>query len=115
RTDTIPFTGGNITLRNYDVGFGVSSPNYARFDASASILGGPDDNFFEWQRCFVWLSTFIVHVRPTGRARIEARYVRQQYVRWDDHTNVGLRDIPRLKVEYQLSRPIFLRFVGQYD
>ena len=56
-----------------------------------------------------------MHLRPTDRARIEARYVRQQYVRWDDHSNVGLRDIPRLKVEYQLSRPIFLRFVGQYD
>jgi len=23
--------------------------------------------------------------------------------------------VPRLKVEYQLSRPLFLRFVGQYD
>jgi hypothetical protein len=28
---------------------------------------------------------------------------------------VGLRRIPRLKLEYQLSRAIFVRFVGQYD
>src|SRR5690606_35033703 len=28
---------------------------------------------------------------------------------------VRLRMIPRMKIEYQLSRPIFLRFVGQYD
>jgi hypothetical protein len=28
---------------------------------------------------------------------------------------VGRRQIPRLKVEYQASRAIFFRFVGQYD
>jgi hypothetical protein len=30
-------------------------------------------------------------------------------------STVGMRRIPRLKVEYQLSRSIFVRFVGQYD
>ena len=28
---------------------------------------------------------------------------------------MGLRRIPRLKVEYQVSRPVFVRLVGQYD
>jgi hypothetical protein len=28
---------------------------------------------------------------------------------------VGNRRVPRLKIEYQLTRAIFLRFVGQYD
>ena len=27
---------------------------------------------------------------------------------------VGERQIPRLRVEYQLARPVFVRFVGQY-
>jgi hypothetical protein len=115
RTDTVPFTAGNQTLRNYDVGFGLSTPRYARWDASANILGGPDDNFFEWQRAFIWLTTFVVNVRPTDRIRIENRFVHQTYRRWNDHTYVATRNIPRIKMEYQLSRPIFLRFVGQYD
>jgi hypothetical protein len=28
---------------------------------------------------------------------------------------VGVRRIPRLKAQYQLSRPVFLRVVGEYD
>ena len=28
---------------------------------------------------------------------------------------VGLRRIPRLRLEYQLSRAIFFRFIGEYD
>jgi hypothetical protein len=115
RTDTIAFTGGNQKLFNVDVGFGVSTPRFARFDASANILVGHDDNFFEWAQSWIWLSTFILNARPTDKIRIESRWVRQQYIRMTDRSNVGVRNIPRIKVEYQLSRPIFLRFVGQYD
>jgi hypothetical protein len=41
--------------------------------------------------------------------------VRQTYRRWNSDSRVATRNIPRVKLEYQLSRPIFLRFVGQYD
>ena len=36
------------------------------------------------------------------------------YGRRTDGTTVDLWRIPRLKIEYQLSRPIFLRLVGEY-
>ncbi len=115
RKDTVAFTAGNQTLRNYDVGFGLSTPHYTRWDASANVLWGSDDNFYEWSRAGIWLTTFVVSGRPTDRIRLEGRYVRQYYTRWSDGSKVGTRDIPRIKMEYQLSRPIFLRFVGQYD
>ena len=36
-------------------------------------------------------------------------------MRPDDGTAVSVRDVPRLKVEYQATRAVFLRFLGQYD
>ena len=56
-----------------------------------------------------------VHWRPNARARINSLYSQQQYIRRSDGSTVGVRRIPRLKVEYQLARPIFIRVVGQYD
>ena len=32
-----------------------------------------------------------------------------------DASIVGIRRIPRLRTEYQISRPIFVRFVGEYN
>jgi hypothetical protein len=41
-------------------------------------------------------------------------YDHQQVNRRTDGSLVALTRVPRLKVEYQLSRAVFLRFVGQY-
>ena len=46
---------------------------------------------------------------------MEALYNAQYYRRFNDNSIVGTHIIPRLKFEYQLSRPIFIRLVGQYD
>jgi hypothetical protein len=42
-------------------------------------------------------------------------YNAQVYWRHDDYSIVGKTLIPRLDVDYQLSRPIFFRLVAQYD
>jgi hypothetical protein len=47
--------------------------------------------------------------------RVSAQYQLQAFDRRSDGTSVGSRRIPRLKVEYQLSRAIFFRAVGEYD
>ena len=46
---------------------------------------------------------------------MEAQYQLQRFDRRSDGSNVGVPPIPRLKVEYQLSRAVFLRVVGEYD
>src|SRR5207248_1413729 len=51
----------------------------------------------------------------TNRLRISPQYQLQQYDRATDGSTVGIRRIPRLKIEHQLSRPIFVRFIGEYD
>jgi hypothetical protein len=53
-------------------------------------------------------------VRPTDRLRINGSFVKQRYVRQTDHSEVGSSRIPRLKMEYQIARPLFVRLVGEY-
>jgi hypothetical protein len=45
---------------------------------------------------------------------VNGQYQRQGYRRRPDGSTVGLTQIPRVKVEYQVSRPIFVRLVSEY-
>jgi hypothetical protein len=52
--------------------------------------------------------------RPTPQLRVSHTYGMQSYRRRTDGTMVGLSHIPRLKVEYQLSRATLVRAVAEY-
>jgi hypothetical protein len=115
RTDTVPFVG-TPHIRNLDLVFSLATPQFARFDANVLLLPAPqDENFFEWAPARVLIITGTANWRPTDQVRLAASYVEQRYVRKTDGSTVGMRRIPRLKVEYQVSRPVFVRVVGQYD
>jgi len=62
----------------------------------------------------VYLGNLDLTWRPTGQLRTELIYEHQQVNRPDDGSIVSRIRVPRLKIEYQLSRPIFLRVIGQY-
>jgi uncharacterized protein DUF5916 len=113
RIDTIPFTG-TPRLYNVDWVFRLDTPQFERFSANLFYIFGRDENFFEWATADIAIGTAQVVWRPTDQLRVDAQYQHQEYNR-RDRTTVGLRRIPRLKVEYQASRAIFLRVVGQYD
>jgi hypothetical protein len=113
--DTIPYGTGAGRIRNIDLGINFSTPQFARYGVSANLLAGPDDNFFEWSQALIWFVGINGYWYPTNRLRVTAQYNEQRYLRWDDRTLVSLHRIPYLKVEYQLTRAVFLRFVGQYD
>ena len=55
-----------------------------------------------------------VNWRPTQTIRVNARYTQLTLDRRRDGTNLSTSRIPRLKLEYQISRSVFVRFVGQY-
>ena len=40
--------------------------------------------------------------------------MKQRFVRQTDGSEVAATRIPRLKVEYQIARPLFVRVVGEY-
>jgi hypothetical protein len=109
----LPFTGA--ALPNLDYVLNLYTPQFSRFSGSAEVLWGKDENFFEWSSADILYLTFTADWRPTEKVRVSAQYQHQQFDRRTDGSTVGIRKIPRLKLEYQLSRSIFLRAVGEYD
>src|SRR5205823_1669906 len=58
--------------------------------------------------------TTLAALRPTPALRLEARWVHQRVTRARDGTRFSTANIPRLKLEYQVTRAIFVRYIGQY-
>ena len=116
RTDTVKFTAaGDPRLHNVDLTFRVNTPEWSRFSGDIFYIGGKDENFDEWQSGLIHIFTINARWRPTDLLRFEAQYQQQEYNRWKTGETVNSRKVPRLKVEYQASRFMFVRFVGQYD
>lgn len=112
--DTIPFTG-TPKIPNRDWVLSAATPAFSGFSADAFILWGQDENFFEWASANLLSANGGVNWRPTDQLRVEARYRENRYQRRSDGSLVGRQRIPRLKVEYQLARPLFIRLVGEYN
>jgi hypothetical protein len=112
--DTVPFVGTN-RLTNIGTMLSMGTPQWRTFTGSVELTGGQDDNFDEWSSAYILYSTLNAEWRPNSRLRVSGRYIEQRTHRRSDGSLVRLRSIPRLKVEYQVSRPLFLRFVGQHD
>jgi hypothetical protein len=93
----------------------VTTPTFSTFDLSLFEFYGNDFNFFEWAPAYFWWTSLTLNYRPTGQLRAQLTYNAEVYWRHDDKSIVGKTLIPRLNVEYQLSRPIFFRLVAQYD
>ncbi len=111
--DTVPFTG-QPRIPNFEGIVQVSTPQFSQFDASFFALYGHDENFFEWASSKLVLLNANVDWRPTDKLRLALSYNWQLVLRRTDGSTVGQGRIPRLKVEYQLARPLFLRVVEQY-
>lgn len=112
--DTVAYTGTD-RFTNLDLVLNARTPRFQQFSGSLFFIYGRDENFFEWAPADIVFITLSADWRPTEQLRINLLYNHQQYIRFDDKSTVGIRRIPRLKVEYQLTRSIFVRLVGQYD
>lgn len=112
--DTVHYKG-TLRLPNLDIVTALNTPRWSQFDASVQTITGYDENFYEWASADIVFVTATVNWRPSDRARVGLIYEQQKYIRRTDHSVVGERRVPRLKLEYQVSRPIFIRIIGQYD
>ena len=110
----LPFTGVP-RIANLDYVFTLNTPDFSTFSGSVFLLWGRDENFFEWSPADIVFARYNADWRPTDQLRVSAGYQLQSYRRRSDDTMVVVRHIPRLKLEYQLSRAIFLRWIGEYD
>ena len=109
----VRFTG-QPTIVNGEYIVQIGTPQWKHFSGSGFFLQGHDENFFEWASADLRLLSVDVSYRPTERLRNSVSYFWQQVNRRTDGSLVNVGRILRTKLEYQLSRPLFVRVVGQY-
>ena len=112
--DTLPFVG-RPRIPNSEAFFSLNTPAGQRLSFSAFYLWGHDENFYEWASSNIIIATYGLTYRPTDKLRVNATYNLQSFNRRSDGSIVGNNRIPRLKVEYQIARPVFVRLVGEYQ
>src|SRR5216117_1396941 len=111
--DTIPFVG-QPTIGNGEYIVQVGTPQWKHFSGGGFFLQGHDENFFEWASADLLLLSVEVSYRPTDRFRNTLSYFWQQVNRRTDGSLANVGRVARAKLAYQLSRPLFVRLVGQY-
>ena len=111
-TTLLPFTGG--TLPNLDYVATLNTPRLAGVSANVTYIWGKDENFFEWASGNIRYGTLAVQWRPSERLRADLNYNLQTFVRRTDGSYVGIRRVPRLRLEFQATRAMFFRYVGEY-
>ena len=111
-TEIVPFVG-TPRLPNLDYVFSLETPRFSQFSSNLFLLWGRDENFFEWSSANIVFARLSADWRPTDQVRVNLTYQLQHYRRRSDGSTVGVRQIPRLKLEYQFSRSVFVRVVGE--
>ncbi len=112
--DTVAFTPSPRTQAMYGL-IRVNTPQYPLFSGRFTTFLGRDVDFFETAPSHRTDFSADIDFRPSDQLRLTTSYIYSRITRWRDNSLLSSASVPRLKVEYQLSRPLFLRFVGQYD
>ncbi len=109
-----PFVG-TPRLPNLDFVASATTPQRGGLGLDVFLIWGRDVDFNEWASSNIRFGHATLLWRPTERLRVDAQYQLQSYQRRTDRSYVGMRRIPRVKAEYQMTRTIFLRLVGEHD
>jgi hypothetical protein len=111
--DTITFVVPHDLYQLPSAAFFVNTPNRA-LTGSVAVAYGATAIFPEASEARQVTFTTVAGLRPTPALRLEARWVHERLTRARDGGRFSTANIPRIKLEYQLSRAIFLRYIGQY-
>jgi len=95
-------------------GFSMSTPQFRRWAASVGTTFGNDVDFLETSRVQRRDFNASLDLRPSERLRGSVTYVSSAFNRRSDGERTAFTRIPRVKIEYQVARPIFVRVVSQY-
>jgi hypothetical protein len=113
--DTIPYLVPPRINDGWTVSLQITSPQFRQLAFATRAETGPDVNFIEPDRAKFLSFTASADVRPTTKIRLTSSYSVVRRNRDSDGSRFSIQHIPRVKLEYQLSRPIFFRVVGQYS
>lgn len=105
---------GTARLPNRDWVVSFATPELKRFSFNSFVIWGQDENFPEWSSADinVWSGSLVL--RPTEQLRLIGTWNREQFDRSSDGTPVLFRNVRRLRSEYQVSRQVFFRVIGEY-
>jgi hypothetical protein len=93
----------------------AETPKFGQLSAGGYLFYGLDPYFPETRTTRRFDVDASVDWTPSERVRVNASYAHSEFVRREDGSTASVLDIPRLKLEYQVARPLFLRLVGQYQ
>jgi len=108
-----PFTPSE-RISTFTTGMSLSTPQFQTFSGSLGATVGNDVDFLETSRVRRLDYNATLNFRPSSRLRVAATYVSTAFTRRSNDEQIAFQRIPRLKVEYQVARPIFVRVVSQY-
>src|SRR5205809_2448715 len=111
--DTIPFAVPHGLYNLWSMNGGVGTPNRA-FTFNTNFGYGATAIFAEAAAGRQFFIQATAGWKPTPGVRIEARWTHVRLTRARDGSRFSTANIRRLKLEYQLSRAIFFRYVGQH-
>lgn len=114
RRDTVTFTP-NGQQQTLNVSFGVTTPQWRKLGATFTTTAGSEPEFFETATVHRRDMEVTVDLRPTPRVRVGTLLRYQRFVRARDGSLFSTQVVPRFRLEYQFSRALFLRFVGQLE
>ena len=112
-TDTIPFALPHGLYNLWSGSIGASTPNRP-LTLSGGLGYGATALFPEAARGHQLSGNATATWKPTASIRLEGSWVYQRLTRVRDGSRFATANIPRLKLEYQPTRAIFIRYVGQY-
>ena len=110
----VPFTVPPSQSGLWAGSLGASTPNRA-VSASGSMGYGEAVIFDEAAAGWQFSMGASASWKPTASLRAEARWTHSRMSRAEDGSWYSTANIPRLKIEYQLARAVFVRYVGQYS
>jgi hypothetical protein len=112
--DTAAFTVPPPEKDELGASFRVTTPTYRVFSGTAGITESQVPVFREAAPGNSSRIDAALDLRPTTAVRSSLQFSRLTIARKSDGSRFSSETIPRIKVEYQISPPIFLRVVGQY-
>jgi hypothetical protein len=112
--DTTAFRIPGFENDQYNASLRVTTPTLRFLSATGGITQGRTPIFREAAQGRSTRIDAAVDLRPTSSIRGSLQFSRLTLDRTRDDSRFSKETIPRLKVEYQMTRAIFFRVVGQY-
>lgn len=110
----VPFVAPDELAGLFSAGITVTTPTFRMFDASVEAHHNSVVIFPEASEGREALLVGSVSLRPTGSIRVEGSTTYSHISRARDASEFARTIIPRLKLEYQPTRALFFRVVGEY-